>query len=573
MTALPFFSKVDALAGNLQELYAVSNSDAPRKLLIPSPCGDRIFSSTSWLGRLLFFFYSRFDRFNEEWRNKTITKVMERTHRLYYELYDEALRHNQCIKDSIESRIAGRHVQEAALRAAKSFLTTWNAATVPFLEGMQKADYRFKEFLSVGFVDKQGRTPARIPFGSSALAKVFSRHQKIIDFEGYLGSLLPLPVLYKLSTGAILSRQEDETLTSFAKKIDRNADLMQIHNLNEYLRALVKCFKKARNNKVKPDLTRIATVLVKRKSAIFNQKDSRHLKWRKKFKPGDKLDCNGIEVVLGEAIGPKASGKDNNLVFEVANAPNLVVVFGINRLILPLKAQLAEEMSFGIRSAEYIQIEKNGKFALVEKLKTKVSNNQWSSTKYPLNSKDLALLTPISKCIGWFLKQNRTPTHFHPEYLMYDVRGELKCAKYSIQLPFSFIDMENYALVTAAGNPYVYKYLMESSGLLAHEHARYFREVVQAVCEERDPDLYILSQVLKVKDFEYVDRAKELVQEVILMRDRCIAAIKERGAYQKNMTKLVSKAIWLQYKEYNSASLLPPQIEEIVLRKFISKSG
>lgn len=565
---------LSTLASNLQELYAVARLDNPQKALVPMPGGLRFVSVTSWQGRLLLFFYNRFDRFDEEWRHRRFVKAMEHTHQLYAHFHLEAQQHHQCMRAYIQARIEKKDVHESALREAKKFLTCWHSATTPFLKVLDKADAVFKRFLHTGFSDTK-KDPAAAPFGGGNHTSAALRHQRIIDFEGDIGSSLPLEVFYKASIGKSLSRRENLVLASFAKKINLHPDRLSIHDLDKYLRALIDSFKESHHDDdAIPNLIELCTALFKRQNGIFQQLDPHHFEWRKKkCVPGKKLNCNGIEIVLGKSLGDNQAQENNNLVFEVANAPNLVAAFGINRLIISLKAQLAEEMGFGISGAEYLQIEEKGKFALIEKLSPQLTDHQWQSQKLPIDDRDINLLVPIIYCIRWSIAQNRSIARFHPNYLMFDQQGELKHTKYTIRLPFSFVDAENCIRAIAGNNSYIFRYIMQNSNLLQHEHARYFQKIVHAVCQDEEPDVRILSQVMKIKDFHYVDQALQLVKDLTFIKDACLTIIRQKHGHQKNLSKHVLKALLEIYTESCSVGTLPPDLQEKALKKLEMHPG
>lgn len=558
------FSRVGTLGRGLQELYAASYSEAPEKALVPLPRAAGFISSSNWLGRALVFFYSRFDRFDETWRENTMARAMQKIHDRYDDLFQEASLHHECIKRSISNRIFGMPVDERSLRKSKSFLTRWNTATMPFLKALGEDNAPFLELIRKGFAIENSSFAE--PFGSSEQAEDLSRIQQIIDFEGHLGARLPLKALHHTAVGRELNGEEAKAIRKLAKAIGNNASSLTIHHLNKYLRALAEHFESEEEGDAISLLTNMASALVVETPQIFNQRDDWHLRKRAELGPGSLLDCNGKGVVLSGRIGPRDDRFDNNLVFEVAGPSQQVVVIGINRLTLHLKAALSEQMGFGLRSAKFIDIARDGSFALVERLEGNLSDIQWTSTELGLSDEDLELLVPVIHAIRWFIKKNKIPAHFSPEHLLYDSNGVLRCAKYTVPLRFSFIEMEAVIKAIAAGNSTVFKHLMKKSGMLKHRHAEYFQSMVLATCKEQDPDPAIRSQIKEILDFHYIDRARDLVLEIESVRNHCLASLQQAwGRLPANIDFAVNSKIWEIYAQNGTVSALPDNLEEMVL--------
>lgn len=562
------YSDFNALTANLQELYAVSQCHSPLKKVVPDPFGKRFYSSKSWLGRFLVFLYQRLDCFNETWRQEATLRIMERTHCLFYRLRQEALYQEECIKECFEAKMDGRYVNESVLRKYKQFLKLWNIATTPFLEVKNNSlSPQFKELIHLGFIDHFGRQQSDMPFTNTQEIEKFNHTQSLIDFECLLGSPLPMSALYKAACNIPLNHMEEKQMDKFIKKIIKNK--IPINEINRLLRGIIYCCKKAQRYPQKPTLLNLTKEFVNKNYTIFNMIDKEHLAWRNTLKKGEKLHCNQIEVILGDPIGNQ-SENDYNVVFEVQNAPNLVAVFGINKFSHLLKGNLADRIGFCIPSARYLQIDKNGDFALIEKLTGGLTDKVWTSSNDTISPEDFNDLIALRNSINWCIGQNRIPAYFSPENLMYDVFDALKFTKLSTELPFDFNALEDFIWKIAAGNRTVYKFLMENSELNKHAHAQFYQTIIKAVCNYEDPNIHVLSQIRGIKDHRIVDRGIQLAQDATLTIENSLDRLRENypnlpPSFRKTTGKLFNEI----YKNEGSVSLLTGNMKTSLIKRQI----
>lgn len=592
------------LAGNLQELCAAAGTQSPFDTLVPGLWGNRFYSSKSWLGRILNFFYTRFERYSKKWREKTIVKAMEKTHCLYNRLKEDADRYNQMLLEAIHSRMDGHYISPKDQRRAYSFLTKWSSATHPLKKAL-KSNPHLVEFMRNGFLDKKGHASAVAPMRpcNRDIARIVN--QKIIDLESLYGSPLPFKALYHLSKTrkSIHHEQEDglpylnqlpeedkREIIALANSLERKQSSLNIHELNRGLRALVHAFAITKPRGRMPELVPIVETLACLKVSLFNQRDNAHIAWRDNLKPGDKLLCNGIEVILGNPLpSQKASKDDNTLVFELANTPDLVAVIGINRLTLPLKASLAERMGFGIRHAEFVQIAMDGSFALVEKLETKLSDHTWTTTHHAHPPpEDLELIGPIINTVNWFIRNDSLPILFSPEYMRYSKRGVLKSTKYNIPVPFSYIEMEKVILSIANGNQSIFDLIMIDSDMRdiqsdgrerKHPHGIFFNDTIETACKsnthtkKEESTTQGRSEVSRITDFRYVDHAKDLAKQVHTMKSTCLATLRER--YEElplNIQGIINEEAYNVYFNCYHVSTLPTNMADKILERILARS-
>ncbi len=304
--------------------------------------------------------------------------------------------------------------------------------------------------------------------------------------------------------------------------------------------------------------------MVKLGCSIFLKSDPKQAIQRE-FKTGDKVVCNDRELIIGERLGP-IHADDQNIVY-TTDDPTAVIVFGSNKIIHPLKRQFANKQSWGIKSAEYIDIDKDTGFAIVERLYDPLGSYCWLSCSNQIDPLDEDYALPISRLINWFLDKDRTPLNFTPEHLMFDRRGVLKCLKVAVKGPLDFNALVQFAIKVSAGNRYIFRYIMEKSNLWNHRYAKFYDDIAKrAICGEKGfvTDLATSRDII---DHKIISRAKEFEKEVLKLKDRCLLQIKPEGelADPKLLALKVSERLIGCYRASGAVGVLPEYLEKDII--------
>ena len=291
------------------------------------------------------------------------------------------------------------------------------------------------------------------------------------------------------------------------------------------------------------------------------------------MKKGDVLTCNGKQYILGERIGQKAIGDDNNYIFAIENDKDMLVMVGINEAVLALKQKLSEEYEWGIKGVEYKYIDPRGRFALVERLHDPLGGHQWTSTDEVITEEDQEVASPMAGLLDWMVQQEKTPLNFSPKYLMFDKDGQLKSLKVTmekykekseeegplkVEPDFDYNSLEQFAYECAGGNLRIYKYLMECSGLKTHKYAKYYSIMLENGLKGEKITAANQAGMEQITDPRIVDRGEALAKEVVLLREKCCLSVQKSlgGIVPKNLKEMVDEKIISFYEKNRSAGIL-----------------
>lgn len=431
---------LSTLALNLQEIHFSGKNP-----LVPDSWETRVFDSSCLEGKVCSWFLSLCGKDAKKALNQALQKTVD----IFYAnipLIEQAAK-------TYEVYLSGQEYEKKDWLEARNLLNEWDKSTAPFLKAIEKAPH--KKIPGITWDPKFER---------------FQNLQHLVDLEGDLHEPLPVKILQQLAGGATLSERDDYELKRWIEELNSNNDIK------------IGPFQKAMSVLVNQDTSRLTrleyALLEKGLINLFKQKDPEHIEWRKKLEPGKPLDPNEPSIILGDQIGKKKDvEKDLNIVFERQDAPDQVVVIGVNRANSRLKEIKGEESWWGIQYVKPLHTDPQGRFVIKEQLR-------------PIESQDRER---VAQLIQWFIKQNGVPEGFVPEQLMVNEEGHPRYHKPLNWDEFSFVKLEDLAYRTFKGPNFAS--LMETSELTKHRYWTFYEKMINFALdgeqrlENRDTDL------------------------------------------------------------------------------------
>ncbi|MFQ5729956.1 MAG: hypothetical protein ACE5GN_06315 [Waddliaceae bacterium] len=560
---------LNALGSNLREIYdTVNDSKNVTAELVPNPFGTRVYNTSKGWGRLWRWFFKITDTlFGKSFKLRKLRQAMLKTQKIFREHLPSIRKNIKTYQTYLQKKSAGYPVEEKNFHKARRSITTWNHATVPFLEfvrngGNEKLSKLFKTY----YPSNSGKSPFLCDQEMGPLKEL----QKIINLEGYLHEPLPLPILEKLATGKIITDSDKKALALWIDKLHKLKAKIHIGPFHDAMAALVNHLATLQYPEP-PSLASLELALVDHRLTLFRQKDPKHIKWRNTLQPGDHLTCNGKEILLGEPIGKKFFDKDNNLVFGIKDNPDKVVYIGINRAVLGLKEKISKENSGGIPNARFLEIDKEGRFALMERLQEPLERYPWKTNANWLHHEDRDIATPLANLVKWMVQNKVTPQNFSPKHLMFDTKGRLRYAKICIPGNFDYTVLEDFLFACANGNRTVFCSLMSDSYLHVHPYQKFYEKMLKHALEGNKKKAATVAALDKISDPKIVDRGEALHQEVLKLKESCCRKIYEkfRVSDTETLVKTVKEEIFGFYYHTHASGILWPTIEEEVIASVV----
>lgn len=447
-------------------------------------------------------------------------------------------------------------------------LLEWYEATATFLKLIKRGIHnQLQQQIQIGFSENL----AKAPFDCRMNAKRIKGLYAVAKLEGLLQEDLPLELLQKVTSKQPLTIWEDKCLRRFARKIDKYSVTMGSSALHAAINTIAKNVLK---DQVPPDNKPLGLglqmALIEKDCHFFLEQDLHHVRKRDALQPGDRIVCDGRELILGEPLHEKVSGDaERHVVYSLLNEPDLVLSIPWGR-IAHIEREIEELHSWGIESVKCEYIDPKGRFALKERLYFPLDSHEWKSCDGVLHPEDHAIAKLILRnLLWWLLEQNKTPTNFSPNYLMFNSQGRLKCLKVALSGQADFNAMVQFIKKFSRENRAVYKFLMK--GIKANDHlfGKFYANVVEMALEDKEHNLRNFAAVMTVVDNRIIDRGIELYNEARAFVQRCKKEL--RSHYDiytcRNLNREICRVFLASYNDSASAGILPSFLQEEVITK------
>ncbi|MEI8364909.1 MAG: hypothetical protein WCF65_00690 [Parachlamydiaceae bacterium] len=540
--------KVCTLQSNLREIYrALKSPENNLSFLVADPSGKNIFSSTDLFGRLWSWYYKiRQPLKDEESPFSNLHKAILHTHEVFRRHLLEAVPHLINYQKYLDARGNGYAVNEDLYFTARSRITKWNATTEPFIRLVQSQAYPqcheheiFKTFLLEHTDELQNC-------------------QKIIDLEGITESPLPIEIFEKILRGKNVNPSDTKEINQWIVRLNKiNPEVGRVHKA---LEAISIQFKQKTETEAerKNNLSRLELYLDDNGCTVFQKTDPTHLAWQQNLSSGTKLYLNGEEVVIGQEMRGYKFANDFTHVYSLEGQPEKVAVIVHNCALLALRDALTRRSEyFGLKPANFLEISHDGSFALMERLQP-LNTIQWTSTEDQLHPEDKPRAMELAKFVEQLIKQQMTPLHLSPSFLMFDREHHLRVTRPLVKEPFDFNRIEDFIAECASGNQMIFKYLMITSGLATHPTARFYTDLILGSIEGDQIAPDDLAGYYMIGDPKVVDRGVALVKQIGDLQQQLYASLGERAktADPLMLRRKINQAILACRNKYKSAGII-----------------
>lgn len=574
---------IDILRQNLPPLYhyAKNESKGPTEL-IANFSGTCLYNSSRGIGRIWKIFYVIIQIFiGDSFQIRKMKQALLKTQEAFRNQLEIVTKHVKIYQTYLNKASKGFPIKEEAVYETRFIITAWNDATQPFLQMIRQKKHTLLTDLFSHYLGKK-KENFEEAFQSN-IYKECVQIQNIIDLEGIYQGPLPLESLARFSTGQKLYDENKKDIKNFVKKSNILAQSIGIRLFHRALKGFLDYVKEDEKN-----LVRLEIGLDNEKCKFFAEKDQDHLEWRCKLKPGHTIKCiseknpQGWVLNLGEQLGRKVEGEDNNLYFSVKDHPDIVVWTSINESILGIKHWLRSEYVEGMNDdaegcvtpVNFYDIDPRGRFAIIERMYQSLDSISWASTDSDnLAKADCKKCSIVSKFIEYMIGSNTTPQPFAPKNFMFDKNGKLRFCKIPREGKFDFNAVEDFIVAYANFNPSIHKYLMRNSGLLEHRYAKvFYARIVKNALKGDWPDINDFGKHTGkgITDPNVLDRGNALYQAITNIKERCCNnAVREFGLKigHKQLEEIVDNAVMSCYKASCSAGVLWHNFETDVFNK------
>jgi hypothetical protein len=560
---------ISALGNNLKETWALANcSNADDVPLVPNLSGTKLYISSSGWGRLWRWFFDYYSIFyGTSLEQCKLHHAIDLTrHSFLHHLkavQEDAFRYRAYLTRLSQKEPA----DENKMHRYRKSIKAWNTSIYP----TYKAIKNLENSLLVETHIKQHILPLHI---EPEAIKDIRRCQKIIALEGILEEPLPIEILYLASLDEELTFNQEKVLKRFVKKVNRSSTEITMRSFHRTMSDLIALFKRAQPD-TKPDLANLELMLSRYGWDLYIQPDKVHMDWRDTCAPGQTYYCNGREIILGEELPSVEHEEDYNRVFTVKNDDSLIVSIGINEAIHPLKRRVAKDSEWGIHSAAYIDV--CPKFALIEKLKDPINSWSWKSPSIIcaenefFDKADQHVAKPLALLARWFIQENRIPTNFNKNHLMFNQAGQLKCLKIALEGDFNFNVLEEFFWECTNGNAQIFMQIMEFSTLDQHPCAKFYKQMVIDALNNVIQDAGDVAATENVDDYRVVDKGKELYTQVKKLESACMQHLTRLYKTESidDLNYKVRTALLHYYEMSAAGGFLPPYLKELIINDIV----
>lgn len=417
------------------------------------------------------------------------------------------------------------------------------------------------------------------------LFKALEKEGSWVQMEGIMQQAIPVDLLAKLKGEYSLTVAENRHLKRWLHTLNQRQEFISPKLFSSILQEIMNVIQlQGSSTLTLPDLL---SWLDQQGCPLLFREDSPHLYWREKLSPGDKIDCNGKELVLGKQLSPPKLINDRFKIFDLENYPDYVVKIANNRLLLLMEAQKAsnEEEHWGVRLVETIEnleededsftsgLDHQGRCIVLEKLSSPFSDIEWTSTEFKLTKEDERGALVLANHLYCMVQWKAAPQNLSLSHLMFDKEGDLKSTRPLKKGAANYNEWEAFCEKGAKGNPYVLNFLMYVSQLNEHPVAVFYREAVEHVLKTGKTNLIGRTLPLGHRQDFYNQHIKKLCAQALELRENClkivVAQLRIKGEYSlKREARLQQSAADKLLKFYLSSPTpgrFAPDLEQQVI--------
>jgi hypothetical protein len=524
-------TKAPAYRNNILNLQSATCEEDSYKHVVANFKGTRLYYSKAGWGRLYAFIYKVIAIFSR-------TQFAEKKKLLAFsytvkEFNDEQVKIDktlQRIEKSFKDIIEGYNLNREAFFDDQVLFTGWYDDLGKFISSVSKeTNTKVQTLIKTYLAFKDPKQAQKeTPFNLKESLKKIKRYRHIIELERSIDKKTPYTVFTKLSMQKPLKgKNKKSKLSKWISKVNEKKELT-VRKFHKGLKALVEHiaeFHRPPAAKV-PTVAHLEVELLRKKCTVLQKEDVKHKKWKNELKAGDRLSTPQGTYTLKEQLGDPNKPDDNNKVFTIKESPDKVIVICKNQALPAMKEIVAKDFSWGVRPAEWLYVDPEGRFSVVERLERPLNVTKWSS-KGKLSGEDRLRASPFIGQIKWLLEQENTPENFFVKYLMFDRKGVLKCTKPTTIGEFNIVPIIQFAWECSGGNLVVFKHIMEESKVEKHPYMLYLKEIVDNALKDDDltPENLAAFQRHLITDPKTIDEAKKIQHDIKEIKRKCTKKI------------------------------------------------
>lgn len=426
-----------------------------------------------------------------------------------------------------------------------------------------------------------------------ALFKALKKEERWVQLEGFMEQAIPVALFAKLEDFQSLSVEENRYLKGWVQTLNRCQQAISPQFFSGILAEIMNVIYLQGSSSL--TLLDLLYWLDQQGCQIIHREDPAHMDWREKLQPGDSIECNGKQLILGLQLSPDKLIDDNYKVFELEEYPDYVVKIALNRFLLLIEERKAnnEQDHWGVRLVETIAnleeddqepvvggLDQQGRCVVLEKLSSSFDSYIWTSDDMQLTQEDERSALVFANHLFCMSQWKSTAQNLSLPHLMWDKEGMLKSTRLLKKGSANYNEWENYCENAAKGNPYILSFLMHVSKLNEHEMALYYREVCEYTLETEMTDLIGRPLPLGHRQDIYRQHAKKLCAQAKELRQNCIkiiiAQLRKKKQYSYKQQEQLKTAIVDKLLEFYRASPTPGRlsadIEQQVIASFTQHS-
>lgn len=576
---------ISLLSDNLQELYLAVHSGEEGKdaELISNASGTRVYYATAGWGRLWKTYHSiHHFIFEDNIEATTLKQAMQKTQEIFEIEKSNVIAIFERYKSILEAKMNEESVDNDEFFHVRYQINNWNANTLPFIKLVEKnQNAKLNKVFQQLLLTRENIMELPPPFAQNEALATIARYQAIIDVERIMEFPLPYDILQCLILRHEISDDQEKEIGLWIASLNEKSQILPVNKLRKAFDALVhliggRSSSSSSSSAERPTVERLGLELANRSCELFSLDDAKHIVWRESLQPGTAVSCNGTSYILGEMLGIQKS-YDKRHIYKIHDCNNAIVIIGNNTMILGIQYLAAKELSWGIRPATWLPVDSKGLCAIVEYLPHPLHIHKWSSTA-TLTDEDRDCAQPLIGQIVWFLRIKATPLNLNIENLRYSIDGILKSCKIPIQSPsLNFSEIERLVIDATNTNPTVFKYIMQESGMEAHQYARYYREIIDKALSGEDIKAEDLAAYARYQIIEpnIIDRANALCKEIQQLKISLLNRLSENY----NITDSEQAAVWIHntmkavFILSKTASILWPTFESDTLDLVVNENS
>ena len=422
-----------------------------------------------------------------------------------------------------------------------------------------------------------------------ALFKALKKEGRWVQMEGIMEQAIPVALFAKLADPESLTLNEKKCLRLWVQALNRSQQDISFKLFSCVLSEIMNIIHLQSSSDL--TLADFLEFLDQEGCQMIYKEDSVHINWREQLSPGDTIECNGKQLILGQQISPNNEVSDTFKIFQLDEYPNYVVKIAHNRLLLLVESKNAEseQEHWGVRFVKVIDnleeddvvcpvsgLDSEGRCVVIEKLSLPFEEYVWTSEKLELMEEDENVALVFANHIFCMIQWKATAQNLSLSHLMWDKEGVLKSTRLLKKGPANYNDWESYCASAAKNNPYVLSFLINVSKLGEHPIALYYRKAVEFSLETGKIDLIGRPLPLGHRLDIYNQHIKKLCEEALLLRKNCFNTLiiqeRRKNPYAYKQEAQLHKTVVDKLLKFYRASPTPgtfsPNFKEEVINSF-----